>query len=130
MNLKILLPFGVFAEKTGVARIVAETSSGSYGLLPNRLDCVAALVPGILVFETKEEGEVYVAVDEGILIKTGVEVLVSVRNAITGADLTTLHETVVNAFLNLDAQERDARLMMAKMESGFIRRLMEFHHER
>jgi F-type H+-transporting ATPase subunit epsilon len=130
MNLKILLPFGVFAEKTEVARIVAETSSGSYGLLPNRLDCVAALVPGILAFETKEEGEVYVAVDEGILIKTGVEVLVSVRNAITGADLGTLHETVVNAFLNLDAQERDARLMMAKMESGFIRRLMEFHHER
>ena len=87
-------------------------------------------MPGILAFETKEEGEVYVAVDEGILIKTGVEVLVSVRNAITGADLATLHETVVNAFLNLDAQERDARLVMAKMESGFIRRLMEFHHER
>ena len=130
MNLKILLPFGVFAEKTEVARIVAETSSGSYGLLPNRLDCVAALVPGILAFETKEEGEVYVAVDEGILIKTGVEVLVSVRNAITGTDLATLHETVMNAFLNLDAQERNARLMMAKMESGFIRRLMEFHHER
>ncbi|MEO5655762.1 MAG: F0F1 ATP synthase subunit epsilon, partial [Nitrosospira sp.] len=95
MNLKILLPFGVFAEKTGVARIVVETSSGSYGLLPNRLDCVAALVPGILAFETKEEGEVYIAVDEGILIKTGVEVLVSVRNAITGADLATLHETVI-----------------------------------
>ncbi|SCX60820.1 F0F1 ATP synthase subunit epsilon [Nitrosospira sp. Nsp1] len=130
MNLKILLPFGVFAEKTGVARIVVETSSGSYGLLPNRLDCVAALVPGILAFETKEEGEVYIAVDEGILIKTGMEVLVSVRNAIAGADLATLHETVMNAFLNLDTQERDARRMMAKMESGFIRRLMEFHHER
>jgi F-type H+-transporting ATPase subunit epsilon len=130
MNLKILLPFGVFAEKTDVARIVAETSSGSYGLLPNRLDCVAALVPGILAFETIEEGEVYIAVDEGILIKTGVEVLVSVRNAIAGADLATLHETVMNTFLNLDAQERDARRVMAKMESGFIRRLMEFHHER
>jgi F-type H+-transporting ATPase subunit epsilon len=130
MNLKILLPFGVFAEKTGVARIVAETSSGSYGLLPNRLDCVAALVPSILAFETIEEGEVYIAVDEGILIKTGVEVLVSVRNAIAGADLATLHETVMNTFLNLDAQERDARRVMAKMESGFIRRLMEFHHER
>lgn len=130
MNLKILLPFGVFAEKTGVARIVAETSSGSYGLLPNRLDCVASLVPGILVFETKEEGEVYVAVDEGILIKTGLEVRVSVRNAIAVADLATLHETVMKVFLNLDIQEREARRMMAKMESGFIRRLMEFHHER
>jgi F-type H+-transporting ATPase subunit epsilon len=36
----------------------------------------------------------------------------------------------MNTFLNLDAQERDARRVMAKMESGFIRRLMEFHHER
>ena len=47
MNLKVLLPFQVFAEKTGVLRIVAETREGSFGLLPHRLDCVAALAPGI-----------------------------------------------------------------------------------
>jgi len=129
MNLRILLPFGVFASKTGVSRIVAETGQGSFGLLPHRLDCVAALVPGILVFETPEEGEAYVAVDEGILIKTGVEVRVSVRNAIAGNDLGTLREAVKDEFLNLDAQERSVRRVMAKMESGFIRRLAEFHHE-
>ena len=56
MNLKILLPFGIFAEKTGVLRVVAETRAGSFGLLPQRLDCVAALTPGILVFETADEG--------------------------------------------------------------------------
>ena len=66
MNLKILLPFRIFAEKTGVSRIVAETREGSFGLLPHRLDCVAALAPGILVYETEAEGEVYVAVDEGV----------------------------------------------------------------
>ena len=71
MNLKILLPFQVFAEKTGVSRIVAETREGSFGLLPHRLDCVAALAPGILTYETDAEGEVYVAVDEGVLVKTG-----------------------------------------------------------
>ncbi len=48
MHLKVLLPFQVFAENTGVSRIVAETREGSFGLLPHRLDCVAALVPGIL----------------------------------------------------------------------------------
>ena len=48
MNLKILLPFQIFAEKTNVSRIVAETREGSFGILPHRLDCVAALVPGIL----------------------------------------------------------------------------------
>jgi F-type H+-transporting ATPase subunit epsilon len=127
MNLRILLPFRIFADKNGVVRIVAETSAGSFGLLPNRLDCVAVLVPGILIFEMKEEGEVYVAVDEGILVKTGIEVLVSVRNAIEGNDLASLRESVKKEFLNLDAQEQNVRRVMAKMESGFIRRFAEFH---
>ena len=127
MNLRILLPFRIFADKNGVVRIVAETSAGSFGLLPNRLDCVAVLVPGILIFEMKEEGEVYVAVDEGILVKTGTEVLVSVRNAIEGNDLASLRESVEKEFLNLDAQEQNVRRVMAKMESGFIRRFAEFH---
>ena len=127
MNLRILLPFRIFADKNGVARIVAETSAGSFGLLPNRLDCVAVLVPGILIFEMEEEGEVYVAVDEGILVKTGTEVLVSVRNAIEGNDLASLRESVKKEFLNLDAQEQNVRRVMVKMESGFIRRFAEFH---
>ena len=129
MNLRILLPFAIFASKTGVTRIVAETGLGSFGLLPHRLDCVAALVPGILVFETEEEGETYAAVDEGILIKTGAEVWVSVRNAVAGKDLGMLREVVKDEFLALDAQERSVRRVVATMESGFIRRLAEFYHE-
>ena len=129
MNLKVLLPFKIFAEKTGVLRVVAETRAGSFGLLPYRLDCVAALAPGILVFETEAEGEVCMAVDEGVLVKTGADVLVSVRNAIGGMDLDKLHEAVEREFLNLDEQEKSVRSVLAKLESGFIRRLATFHHE-
>ena len=129
MNLKVLLPFQIFAEKTGVVRIVAETHEGSFGLLPHRRDCVAALAPGILIYETKAEGEVYVAVDEGVLVKTGLDVLVSVRNAIGGTDLGQLRDSVEREFLNLNAREQSVRSVMVKMESGFIRRLAEFHHE-
>ena len=129
INLKVLLPFEVFAEKSGVTRIVAETREGSFGLLPHRLDCVAALAPGILIYENEAEGEVYVAVDEGVLIKTGPEVLVSVRNAIAGTDLRQLREAVEREFLNLDEREQRVRSALAKMESGFIRRLAEFHHD-
>ena len=125
MNLKVLLPFQVFAEKTGVSRIVAETSEGSFGLLPHRLDCVAALAPGILIYETEEEGEVYVAVDEGVLVKTGTDVLVSVRRAIGGTDLGQLRDSVEQEFLALDEQERSVRSAMAKLETGFLRRLRE-----
>ena len=128
MNLKVLLPFRVFAEKTGVTRIVAESQEGSFGLLPHRLGCVAALVPGILIYENETEGEVYVAVDEGVLIKAGPEVLVSVRNAIAGTDLRRLREAVEREFLNRDEREQGVRSVLAKMESGFIRRMVSFHH--
>jgi len=129
MNLKILLPFRVFADKVGVKRIVAESREGSFGLLPHRLDCVASLVPGILVFETVAEGEVCIAVDEGILVKAGLEVLVSVRNAIGDADLGKLHEAVEREFMNLNEQEKSVRSVLAKLESGFVRRFAAFHHE-
>ncbi len=129
MNLNILLPFRIFAEKTGVSRIVAETREGSFGILPHRLDCIAALAPGILIYENEAEGEVFVAVDEGVLIKTGLDVFVSVRNAIGGTDLGQLREEVDREFLNLNEREENVRTVMAKMESGFIRRLAGFHHE-
>lgn len=129
MELKILLPFHVFAEKTGVLRMVAETSQGSFGLLPQRLDCVAALVPGILSYETEAEGEIFVAVDEGILVKTGSAVLVSVRRALGGSDLAQLRALVAKEFLTLDEDERSRRTVLAKLESGFLNRFVEFTHE-
>src|ERR1700689_4720789 len=115
MNLKVLLPFQIFVEKKGVQRIVAHTLQGSFGLLPHRLDCAAALAPGIPTYETESEGEVYLAVDQGVLVKAGMDVLVSVRNAIGGTDLDKLHETVKREFLNVDEQEKSVRSMLAKM---------------
>ncbi|MEZ5488754.1 MAG: F0F1 ATP synthase subunit epsilon [Gammaproteobacteria bacterium] len=130
MSLKILLPYKVFADKPEVVRIVAVTQEGAFGILPNRLDCVAALRPGILVFEVQGEDEVYVAVDEGILVKTGFDVLVSVRNAIGGMELSKLRSAVEEEFMQLDEQEQKVRSVLAKMESGFVRRLVEFQKGR
>jgi F-type H+-transporting ATPase subunit epsilon len=129
MNLKVLLPFQVFAERSGVSRIVAETSEGSFGLLPHRLDCVAALTPGILIYETESDGEVFVAVDEGVLVKSGADVLVSVRRAIAGADLGQLRDLVAQEFLTLDEHEQSVRSVMAKLEAGFLRQFATFQHE-
>jgi F-type H+-transporting ATPase subunit epsilon len=130
MNLKILLPYRIFAQKNDVMRIVAETGEGSVGLLPHRLDCVAALVPGILTYTTPADGTVYVAVDAGVLVKSGADVLVSVRRAIGGTDLAELHGSVKREFLMIDAQAREVRAAVARMESAFVGRFAEFQHER
>jgi len=129
MTLEVLLPFRIFAEQSGVSRIVVETREGSFGLLPHRLDCIAALAPGILAYENEAEGVVYVAVDEGVLVKTGLHVLVSVRNAIGGTELGQLRQAVEREFLSLNEREQNVRSVMAKMETGFILRFAEFHRE-
>lgn len=129
MHLKILLPFRIFTDTTSVSRIVAETSEGSMGLLPQRLDCVASLVAGILEYQAAADGIVYVALDEGVMVKTGPDVLISVRRAIAGADLGQLHELVEQEFLTLSSEEQTARSVMAKLEAGFLHRLASLQHE-
>ena len=78
--------------------------------MPHRLDCAAALAPGILTYETEAEDEVYLAVDQGVLVKAGMDVLISVRNAIGGTDLDKLHEAVKQEFLDVDEQETERSL--------------------
>ncbi len=129
MQLKVLLPFRVFADKREVSRIVAETLEGSFGLLPHRLDCVAALSPGILTYQTRDDGEIFVAVDQGALIKIGDKVLVSVRRALSGTDLGQLRDAVQNEFLSLDEQAKRVRILMDKLESRFVSRFSRVGHE-
>ncbi len=130
MNLKVLLPYKIFAEERQILRIVATTQQGAFGILPHRLDCVASLSPSILVFETEGKEESYIAVDEGVLVKTGFDVLVSVRSAIGGMKLSQLRAAVEEEFMHLDEQEQKVRSVLAKMESGFIRRLATFQQDR
>jgi F-type H+-transporting ATPase subunit epsilon len=129
MRLRVLLPFQVFVDEPDVMRIVAETSAGSFGLLPHRLDCVAALAPGILSYQSPTRGEVFVALDEGVLVKTGAEVRVSARRAIGGVDLGQLRDAVAREFVQLDEQEHALRSVMARLEGGFLRRFARLEHE-
>ena len=129
MQLRILLPSRIFCVIEKVTRIVAEARGGSFGMLPHRLDCVAALAPGILTYATEAAGEVYLAVDEGVIVKTGTDVVVSVRHAIGGADLGQLRQAVQREFVTLDERQKTVRTVVAKLESGLIRRFAEFHHE-
>ena len=129
MHLKIFLPFRVFADVQNVSRVVIETSAGSYGLLPQRQDCVAALVAGIFEYETEKDGVKYIAVDDGVMVKAGAEVLVSVRNAVGGVDLGKLSDLVKNEFQQQDESESNVRSVTLKLESGFIYSFDKFRNK-
>jgi F-type H+-transporting ATPase subunit epsilon len=123
MTLEVLVPFEVLARMTDVTRIVAEGPCGSFGLLPHRLDCVSALKPGILTCEVEGKGEVLLAVDHGLLIKTGQNVVVSVRRALRGTDLGHLRQAVEKEFVALDAQRERARTVMVKLQAELLQRM-------
>ncbi len=129
MTLKILLPHKVFSEEQNVLRIVATTPQGAFGILPNRLDCVASLSAGILVVEVEGEEEAYITVDEGVLVKTGADVRISVRNAMNGMGLEDLRHALEDEFIQLDEQEQKLRSALTKMESGFVQRLVAFKQD-
>jgi F-type H+-transporting ATPase subunit epsilon len=125
MILKVLLPTEILLDEA-VRKVTAEAANGSFCLLPKHVDFVAALVPGLLSFETEQEGEeVFLAVTEGVLVKSGQEVLVSVRNAVRGGDLGEMRQIVKEKFMVLDDKEKTARTAMARIEAGFVRRFLE-----
>ena len=139
MTLKVLLPEKVLLSRA-VRKVVAEGGGGSFGLLPRHIDFVEPLVPGILSFveagdldaeavETEARGagarEVFMAVDEGVLVKCGSEVLVSVRNAVIGPELGTLEATVRDRFQRVDEFEGAMRTALAKLEAEVMRRFVD-----
>ncbi len=127
MQLRIFLPETVLLERT-VQKIVAEGQSGSFGLLPRHVDFVDPLVPGILSFVPTgdaAEDEVFVAVDEGLLVKCGREVRVSVRDAVVGPELGALERTVRDRFQHIDEREQAMRTALAKLESEVIRSFVD-----
>jgi F-type H+-transporting ATPase subunit epsilon len=125
MRLRVLLPSGIFASIADVTGIVAMTPAGSFGLLPHRLDCATVISAGLLTYSTATSGEVHLAVDAGLLVKTGTEVLVCVRRAIAGADLGQLRQAVDREMTQLSTEEKSSRTRLAQLEGGLIRRFVE-----
>jgi F-type H+-transporting ATPase subunit epsilon len=124
MNLKVLLPTEILLDQP-VLKITAEAENGSFTLLPRHIDFVTGLTPGLLSFLDENENEEFLAVDEGILVKVGPEVLVSTRNAARGGDLGELREMVDHHFRQLDEHEKQVRSAFARMEADLVRRFLE-----
>jgi F-type H+-transporting ATPase subunit epsilon len=119
MRLKIVLPESIMVD-TDVETVVAEGPDGSFGLLPRHIDVVTPLTASILSF--RENGqEWFVAHDDGVLVKQGDEVIVSVRRGVKDQRLDRLREVLTEQFMALDEHQRQARSVLAMLEAGILR---------
>lgn len=73
-----------------------------------------------LRFESASQGEMFLGLEEGVLVKAGTTVVVSARRALHGGDSSRLSETVEQKFLALDVHKQATRAPMFRLETGLL----------
>lgn len=106
-------------------KVFAVAENGAFGLLPKHTDFVSALVPSILVLTNEQDKELFFAVDEGLLVKTDLQVDIAIRRGLQGDDLASLNEQLTTTFMAVDEEERVARSALAKLELGMVKQFSE-----
>jgi F-type H+-transporting ATPase subunit epsilon len=129
MQVTLRLPARTLFEGAAI-RMFAVAADGAFGLLPNHVDFVTALVPSVMILTTANEAEHFFGVDEGILLKKGHQIEIAVRRAVQGQNLDDLHDLVQTTFVQIDEEERVARSALSRLEAGIVRRFGDLRMSR
>lgn len=121
MQVTLRLPTRTLFEGTA-KRLFAVAANGAFGMLPNHIDFVTALVPSVLILSGTDDREQFFGIDEGVLVKKGHEVDIAIRRGVQGENLDSLHETIRAVFVEIDEEERVARSALSRLEASIVRR--------
>ena len=108
-------------------RLRAVGPTGAFGMLPNHVDFVTALVPSVLTLQAVDGRERFFGLDEGVLLKKGHVVTMSALRGVSGDDLLSLQKTVETTFVQMDEEERQARAALSRLEADMVRRFADLH---
>lgn len=124
MMLRVLLPDRLLYEGRA-AKVVAETTSGSRGFLPQHIDFVAPLRQGILISADLEGKERYFAVDRGVLVKKGARITVTTTQGVMAEKLDALQAAIQKARAEQDEHERASQRALVQLETRLVREFLE-----
>lgn len=124
MDVTLRLPTRTLFEGTA-ARLTGVAPNGAFGILPNHIDFVTALVPSVMTVGRADGTEEIFGLDEGLLVKKGRDVTVATLRGVRGEDLGTLRDTVEASFVRMDEEERQARSALSRLEADMVRRFAE-----
>lgn len=128
MQVVVRLP-GETLFEGAATRLNAVAQNGAFGMLPNHIDFIAALVPSVLLLTQPGGDERIFGIDEGLLVKTGHRVNIAVRRGVESQDLTSLQETISQFYDTVEDDERIARSALSKLEADMVRRFAGLRKE-
>ena len=121
LHVELRLPTRALYLGTAV-KVFATAHNGAFTLLVNHTDFVTALVPSILIVTDEAGGELFFAVDEGILVKQDQQVHIAIQRGLQGESLADINELVNTHFFAVDEEERVARSALSRLEANIVRR--------
>lgn len=124
MMLLLSVPTGILLDAR-VTRVSGESDRGSFTLLPRHADGAMLLRPGLLSYVGEDGVEVFVAVDEGILVKADRHVRVATRRAVATGDLENARYALARHLHERSEHERKSRSVLMALEADVLRRLGE-----
>ena len=129
MRVSLRLPARILFQGPA-ARLSGTAADGSFGILPNHVDFVTALVPSVLLVTQPGGAERVFGIDEGLLVKKGHDVDIAVRRGVEADSLASLQKNVGKAFAEMEDEERAARAALSRLEADMVRRFTNLRKAR
>lgn len=127
MRLRIITPLAVVIDEDGVSALRAEDSTGGFGILPGHADFLTSLAISVVGWKRSDGTRRYCAVRHGVLSVTdGRNISIATREAVTGADLATLDETVLARFRADIEMQRTEHIESTRLQLNAIRQIMRY----
>ncbi len=121
MQVRIGLPGATLYQGAAIS-ITGVAPKGGFGILPNHIDFVTALIPSVLMVTEPGGAERIFGIDEGILVKKGHDVDVAVQRGVEARDLASLDAAVTDFWDQMEDEERAARAALSRLEADMVRR--------
>ncbi|QYX55970.1 ATPase [Roseovarius sp. SCSIO 43702] len=121
MQVRIRLP-GTALFDGPATRLSGVAADGGFGILPNHVDFVTALVPSVLLVTQGDGRERIFGIDDGTLVKKGHEVDIAVQRGVEAPDMASLDAVVGDFFDTMEDEERAARAALSRLEADMVRR--------
>ena len=122
MRLLLSVPSGVVVDARA-SKVSGESDRGSFTMLPRHADGALLLRPGLLSYVGRGGDEVFVVVDEGVLVKAGREVRAACRQAVVAGDLEDALVALARHLREQSEQERRSRSALLALEAEVLRRM-------
>lgn len=119
-----------YEQVDGVASFVGEDASGGFGILAGRARLMTVLGYGLARYRAPEGAWKYVACPGAVLYFVDDRLFLNTRRYLHGTDYERIAEGLLDQLLAEEAQLRNIKENLARLEQELFRRLWQMGRER